>query len=278
MALTKAKNARLSSAGGLSSDNLKIIALLAMTLFHAADMLFPWWKRYLPEAYAALLLLFCMGIGMTAMPVICFLAAEGAYHTKNWKKYLLRVSLWAVPAHIAYALATRRPLNPFAAPFIMHTSVLWTISCGMGAFFALKYQAKLRIELMLLLLTLGIYGDWGICAAAAILCMALTRNDFKKQMLAMSLCFCIGLVYTFARQGPALTLVQACFLLSIPILKRYNGRLYNKGPSPMDSPQDSPTDRSGARPLPRFLFYLYYPAHLLALEGLRRIIGSRATF
>jgi uncharacterized membrane protein YoaK (UPF0700 family) len=242
-----------SRAPGLSSDNLKIIALLAMTLYHAADMLFPWWKRYLPDVSAALLLLFCMSIGMTAMPVICFLAAEGAYHTKNWKKYLLKLSLWSVPSHIAYAAATRKPINPFAAPFIMHTGVLWTISCGIGAFFALKLLKKFKVELMLLLLALGMYGDWGICAAVAILCMALTRNNFNRQMLAMSLCFCIGLVYTYIRQGFALALVQASFLFSIPVLKQYNGKLCNEG----------------SRPLPRLLFYIYYPAHLLLLAALR---------
>jgi len=240
----------------LSSDNLKIIALSAMTLFHAADMLFPWWKRYLPDASAALLLLFSTGLGMTAMPLICFLAAEGACYTKNWKKYLLKISLWAVPAHIAYTLAAAKPLNPFAAPFIMHTSVLWTISCGIGSFFALMHRTQFGIELMLLLLALGLYGDWGICAAVAILCMALTRNDFKKQMLAMSLCFGIGLIYTFLQQGLALALVQACFLFSIPVLKRYNGKLYN------------------SKPLPRFAFYWYYPAHLFILAGIRQIINN----
>jgi len=242
-----------SSVRGLSSDNLKIIALSAMTIFHAADMLFPWWKRYLPDAYAALLLLFCMGIGMIAMPLICFLAVESAYHTKDWKKYLLRVTLWAVPSHFAYAVATYKPLNPFAGSFIMHTSVLWTISCGTGAFFALKYQGKLKVELTLLLLALSLYGDWGICAAVAILCMALTRNNFKKQMLTMSFCFCIGLVYTFLRQGLALAVIQACFLFSIPALKRYNGKLYN------------------SKPLPRFAFYWYYPVHLLILAGIRQL-------
>jgi len=247
---------RRLSAGGLSADNLKIIALLAMTIFHAADMLFPWWKRYLNGASAALLLLFCMGIGMTAMPVICFLAAEGAYHTKNWKKYLIRVSLWAVPAHFAYVLATGKPINPFSDPFIMHTSVLLTISCGIGAFFALRSHGKFRVELMLLLLALSLYGDWGICAGVAIFCAALTRNDFNKQMLAMSLCFCLGLVYTFVRQGPVPALVQACFLFAIPVLKRYNGKLYNK------------------RPLPRFAFYWYYPAHLFILTGIRLCLGA----
>jgi hypothetical protein len=242
----------------MTSTNLKIIALSAMTFYHAADMLFPWWKRYLPDAFAALLLLFCMGIGMIAMPVICFLAVEGAYHTKNWKKYWLRLTLWAVPAHFAYALAAGKPLNPFADPFVMHTSVLWTISCGVGAFFALRYLIKFRIELMLLLLALGLYGDWGICAAVAILCMALTRNDFKKQMLAMSLCFCIGLVYTYIWQGFALALVQACFLFSIPALKRYNGKLCNEG----------------SKPMPRFVFYWYYPAHLFVLAGLKHLFAG----
>jgi len=256
MALINLKTAGLLSVRRLSSDNLKIIALLAMTVFHTADMLFPWWKRYLPDAFAALLLLFSMGIGMIAMPIICFLAVESAYHTKNWKKYWLRVTLWAVPAHFAYTMATGKPLNPFVDPFIMHTSVLWTISCGTGAFFALRYQVKFKVELMLLLLALSLYGDWGVCAAVAILCMALTRNNFNRQMLTMSLCFSIGFVYTFLRQGLLITLVQACFLFSIPVLKRYNGKLYN------------------LKPLPRFAFYWYYPVHLLVLAGLRALIPA----
>jgi len=139
----------------------------------------------------------------------------------------------------------------------MHTSVLWTIGCGIGAFFALQRRTKFKIELMLLLLTLGLYGDWGICASAAILCMALTRNDFKKQIFTMSFCFGIGLVYTWIKQGFALALVQACFLFSIPALRRYNGKLSNEG----------------VKPLPRFAFYLYYPAHLLVLATLREIVS-----
>jgi len=257
MTLTNSKAAGVPLRG-LSSNNLKVIALSAMTIFHAADILFPLWKRYLPDVWAALLLLFCMGIGMTAMPVICFLAAESACCTKNRKKYLLRVSLWAIPSHFAFALAAQKPINPFSAPIIMHTSVLWTIGCGLGAFFALKHHSKAMTVLTPLLLALGLYGDWGICAAAAILCMALTRNNFKKQMLAMSLCFCVGLVYTFLRQGPALALVQSCFLFSIPVLKRYNGKLYNEG----------------SKPLPRFAFYLYYPAHLFLLTAVRIGIGD----
>jgi len=257
MALTNSKAGGLSPTRGLSSDNIKIIALLAMTIFHAADILFPWWKRCLPDVWAALILLLCMGIGMTAMPIICFLAAESAYHTKNWKKYLLKILLWAVPSHIAYALATGKPINPFSAPFIMHTSVLWTICCGLGAFFAQKQHGKIITAAALLLLALGLYGDWGICAGIAIYCMALTRNNFNRQMLAMALCFGIGLVYTYVRQGPALALIQACFLFSIPVLKRYNGKLFN------------------TRPLPRFAFYWYYPVHLFILAGLRLLgVGS----
>jgi hypothetical protein len=41
------------------------------------------------------------------------------------------------------------------------------------------------------------------------------------------------------------------------VLKKYNGKLYNEGSKP------------AAKPQPRFLFYLYYPAHLFVLAGLR---------
>jgi hypothetical protein len=243
--MTKAEKKR-----GLSSDNLKLIALAAMTLFHAADILFPWWKQFVPDAEAALLLVFCMAIGMTAMPIICFLAAEGALYTKNWKRYWLRLSLWAIPSYIAFALAAGKPLNPFAPPLFMHTSVLWTISCGIGAVFMLKRR---KFWVMPLLLVIGLYGDWGLSAPAAILCMALTHGDFRKQMLLMILCFSLSLLYT---QQPALILIQSCFMAAIPVLRQYNGKLNN----------------AGTKPLPRSFFYWYYPAHLFLLAGIRWVL------
>jgi hypothetical protein len=184
---------------GLSSDNLKVIALLTMTLFHTADILFPWWKQYVPDEQAAALYILCIAIGMLAMPVICFLAAEGIRYTKNLKKYWLRISLWAIPAHIAFTFATGKPHNPFTAPFIMHTSVLWTISCGIGAVYILRCShipRMFQIVIITLLMILSVYGDWGVCAAMAIVCMAHTHKDFKKQMLVIALCFGASLIYT----------------------------------------------------------------------------------
>ena len=64
----------------LSSFWLKIIALVTMTIDHigyAYDIL--------PMRY----------IGRLALPLFCFMIAEGAIHTKNFKKYALRLGIMA---------------------------------------------------------------------------------------------------------------------------------------------------------------------------------------
>jgi len=68
----------------LSSFWLKIIALLTMTIDHVGYMLEPMTVgvvfRY---------------IGRLALPLFVFMIVEGAIHTKNFKKYALRLGVMA---------------------------------------------------------------------------------------------------------------------------------------------------------------------------------------
>ena len=71
----------------LSSFWLKIIALLTMTIDHVGYML----QSYgiYPIGYIFRI------IGRLALPLFCFMIAEGAIHTKNIKKYALRLGIMA---------------------------------------------------------------------------------------------------------------------------------------------------------------------------------------
>ena len=70
----------------LSNFWLKVIALLTMTIDHIG---------YLIVNYNSELSLVFRHIGPLALPLFCFMIAEGAMHTKSFKKYALRLGIMA---------------------------------------------------------------------------------------------------------------------------------------------------------------------------------------
>lgn len=80
---------------GLNGNQLKLIAIIAMTVDHLAWVLFPGYSLQ-PAAIALHLL------GRIAAPVFCFFIAEGFFYTHDLKKYILRLLLFAIPSHFAY--------------------------------------------------------------------------------------------------------------------------------------------------------------------------------
>ena len=68
----------------LSSFWLKIIALLTMTIDHIGFLM--------PENTVSLVFRY---IGRLALPLFCFMIAEGAIHTKNFNRYALRLGIMA---------------------------------------------------------------------------------------------------------------------------------------------------------------------------------------
>ena len=74
----------------LSNFWLKLIALLTMTIDHIGYLL--------PYSTTALIFRY---IGRLALPLFCFMIAEGAIHTKNFNKYAFRLGLMASLISIA---------------------------------------------------------------------------------------------------------------------------------------------------------------------------------
>lgn len=76
---------------GLNTFHLKIIACILMTLDHIA-LLFV--NGSDPDQYVLYYVL--RAIGKLSFPLFAFLAVEGAYHTKDIVKYLLRLLVFAI--------------------------------------------------------------------------------------------------------------------------------------------------------------------------------------
>ena len=77
---------------GLTGNQLKIIAMITMTCDHVGLQIFPQlqWLRIL---------------GRLAMPIYAYMIAEGCRHTRDRKKYLMRLLGMGILCQIVYFVA-----------------------------------------------------------------------------------------------------------------------------------------------------------------------------
>lgn len=99
----------------ITSAKLHILAMGLMLLDHMWATLFP------SQAWMT-----C--VGRIAYPIFAFLIVEGYFHTKDFKKYLLRMVLFAVVSEIPFNLMYN---GTFFYPY--HQNVLWTFVIGLLA-------------------------------------------------------------------------------------------------------------------------------------------------
>lgn len=128
------------SRPALNANTLKLIAVLAMVLDHAATV-------FLADTAPAAL--FFHAVGQIAAPIMCFFVAEGYTYTSNLKKYLLRLFIAAVISHVPYALCFKFTVWEFWYV----TGVLWGLFLGL---LAVTLWKRLRAPVWVRLLLLGL--------------------------------------------------------------------------------------------------------------------------
>ena len=216
---------------GLTGNQLKLIALITMTIDHIGYMLLPGVR-------------FLRIIGRIAFPIFAFMIAEGCQYTHNRKKYLL--AMWG--------LAATCQLVYFFAMGSLYMSVLVTFSLSIGLIFLLdRFDPQERGSQLGFFLGLcgvffltrvlpdllpgtdyGIdYGLWGILLPV----LVYFGKDRKEKLRN----FAVGQVLLALGSGP----LQWISLATVPLMALYNGK-------------------RGKRKL-KNLFYIYYPAHLVVI-------------
>jgi len=84
----------------MSTFVLKIIAIVAMLIDHTGAILISPHATEYPTLY-----LVSRGIGRIAFPIFVFLIVEGFYHTRDVKKYLKRLGIFAIISEIPFDFA-----------------------------------------------------------------------------------------------------------------------------------------------------------------------------
>ena len=219
---------------GLTGNQLKLIAMIAMTCDHVGMQLFPQalWLRI---------------IGRLAMPVYAYMIAEGCRHTRNRKKYFLRL----------FAMGTLCQVVYFAALGSLYQCILITFSlsvlmiCLMDA---VEQEKNTKNWAKLLAGTIFIFF---LCTVLPDL---LPNTDFEVDYGLPGVLLPV-LIYGAGTRGLLLGLflvamryggVQWLAFLAVPLLLAYNGQ---RGKA-----------RIGK------LFYWYYPIHLVAIYGISLLL------
>lgn len=243
---------------GLSADMLKIIAIVAMTIDHAAATFVPVYYS-LPGA-----IMHC--IGRITGPVMFYFIVEGYHHTRNANRYTLRLGLFALVSYLPFIYFKSGALP--TADTWLDLNVIYTLFLG-HLMLRVRHEVRHPVPKYLVvagLFLLSFYGDWGYLALLFIWVFDTFRGNFKQQAVGygalalMRLLPAVDSLWTqLSNKQPAAlwqpyagqVLVMAGMFLPLLLLAFYSGQKGGLG-------------RGG-----KWLFYIYYPLHLLVLGYLR---------
>ncbi len=234
----------------LNSNHLKLIAIIAMTVDHAADLIFPGFPNH-PVALGLHI------IGRLTAPIMWFFVCEGFFYTRNLRKYLLRMFAFAVISHFAYCFAFGIDFVPFSGGIFNQTSVIWALFWAIVALWLLNkatiFKEWQKLLLLMLINLISFPADWSCIAVMAIVSMYSNRGYLKKQISGMMFWVLIYAIVSFFCVSKVYAVVQLGVILVYPLLDRYNGQ-------------------KGTANWMKWFFYIYYPAHLVIVGMIRLMV------
>lgn len=242
---------------GISQEMLKLLACITMLIDHIGYVLvYPMYQQVSVVGgnamacakllYAGYLLLRC--IGRLAFPIFAFLLVEGFHHTRNKRKYALRLVIGALLAEIPFNLVVS------GSPVWRYKqSIMITLLLGFLALLAMERCKKLAWK-PVVLLPFAFLGwllkvDYGWGGVLLIALFELSRYTYNRSLVR----FCGMLVLfhymptSMLRFGSFSIPMQALGALSMLFISAYDGRKVTRSKAV------------------QWGFYLFYPVHLLIL-------------
>ena len=211
-----------------------------MVFDHVGDLFFPdaMWFRM---------------IGRLSMPVFSFCIAEGFTHTKDKKKYLLRLGVFALISEIPFDLAFEGKVG------FSHQNIMLSFFLAVAALMLYDWVADEenpeRKHSPVVKTVLG------VCIVAAISVLSfLLRADYTFFAV-----IAVFLFYVFRKRHPLIRAGAGVAFLSIT---RTIGYYCTTGFSFIPLAMYNGKKGKGLK----WMFYLFYPGHLLLLAAIKRIM------
>lgn len=240
----------------LNSNHLKVIAIIAMTIDHIADLLYPGMPNNIITNILHI-------IGRLTAPIMFFFICEGFFYTKNLKKYITRLFAFALISHFAYCFSFGINYIPFSTGEIFNqTSIMWTLAWSVIALYIVyeknNFKEWQKWLLVILIDVITFSADWSCIGVMIILSMYGNRENLEKQMKGMMFWTSIYALVSFIFVNKIYGIIQLFVILVYPLLRRYNG------------------EKGKAKWL-KWFFYIYYPLHLVIIGVLRMLMYGNIT-
>ena len=218
---------------GLNNNQLKIIAMVAMTLDQRGVTLLPQclWLRI---------------VGRLAFPIYASMVAEGCFYSRRPLRYLASMGAMALVCQIVYFVAMGSLYQCILVSFTMSIGLVllgenarkkggifaWALALGAiaGAYFVCAVLPGL-------LPNTDFHVDYGFIGVAMPVVLYFCRGKKEKLLFATVILILLAL-----DSHP----VQWAGLAAVPLLALYNGQ---RGSKKM-----------------KWIFYLYYPVHLVIIQ------------
>ncbi len=242
---------------GFSGSTLKLIAITAILIDHIGAALLA--KMVTDNAYAMLrnqsiiwlpgnevlspLYTLMRSIGRIAFPIFIFLMIEGLKKTRNVRKYIFRMGCFALLSEIPFDLAFNGHVLEFG-----YQNVYFTLCIGLIVIASIQWMKEKLDNPIAKILTGSI-----IVIVGAFLAEAMSTDYGAIGVV------CIAIMYIFSNDKSTMLLAGAtsfCWELPAPLafipIAFYNGKRGLKL---------------------KYLFYVFYPLHLLLLYFVGKILG-----
>lgn len=246
----------------MTGNQLKILALITMTIDHIGVVLLP--------QYIILRI-----IGRLTYPIFAYMIAEGCYYTRSKARYLGGIVLLGLACQIGFFVATASLEQSILSTFVLSILTIYALQCAVtrkGALGILAVVGALVLDVLvtiwLPLLLAGTdfvidYGFFGVllpvfCYVPRLLAEGSQGKKLQKvvdkyRLPMMLACATMGMALLCVQMLDWLHGIQWFSLCAIVPLALYNGR---RGTAKL-----------------KYLFYVYYPLHLVAIWSAAMLIG-----
>lgn len=225
---------------GLSASLLKTFAIIGMTLDHIGIM----FSSVLTLEWTCAL----YALGGLTFPIMAYFIGEGYRKTSDFKKYALRLFIFALIAQI-----------PFTFLLSGTGNVLFTLLLGLitiHLYETMENRMSFKI-IFACFIVMSVFLDWAIMGVPMVLLYHTEREKGRLKSILLPLLFPLAFGLTelmlFVTTGNPSSLPSIFYIfigstLSAPLLYNYNGQ---KGKTI------------------KYLFYIYYPLHIMVIAVIR---------
>lgn len=238
---------------GLSIDVLKYISIIAMLIDHIAN-------AFIDDTTHLYIIMSL--IGRITGPIMFFAAVEAYHHTRNLKKYIIRLFVFAIISYLPFMYAFSNRFN------ILRLNIIFTILFGILAIHARRNIKNifLKTVIILLMMIASLPADYGNSCIVTMLILDYYYGNRKNQIVGYLIVMAMEFDVLWLVMSPFWHLIydgsfdisflkENCYLLGY-VLPIFLLCLYNE-------------KRGKNYKFSKWFFYIFYPLHLSVIAVIR---------